>query len=258
MIRRHRGHNWLLIPQHEHARLAGEVATAWGNAATPPLPLAEPLLAAIFQHDQGWIEWERNPTVDPATGIPREFTEMPLPVSAAIWEKSIARCAGDSAWGGLWVSRHFCWLGQRGRDAHLDHEEEVADMDRFLATQQELQEGWRQMLRGSYREQELAHHEEFGFRALQFFDALSLWLCCTEQPDPKELPFPTGQTYRLAVGEEGRISLSPGPLRNSPLTLQGTGLRIPAQELPSDAEYRQVLATALPEKLEWTILDSNQ
>ena len=54
MIRRQDKNNWLLIDQVSHARIAADLARAWGNENdVAPLPMLKQLLAAIRWHDEG-------------------------------------------------------------------------------------------------------------------------------------------------------------------------------------------------------------
>lgn len=92
MIRRETADGWLLISQVDHARLAGDLAAAWGNDRVPGLPLAEWLVPAVRDHDEGWRTWEAAPTVT-GDGRPRQFTEMPAAEATAIWTTSIDLCA---------------------------------------------------------------------------------------------------------------------------------------------------------------------
>ena len=107
MIRRDDGDDWLLISQVEHARLAGEIAAAWGNSAVPALPHPEWLISAVRDHDEGWRAWELAPRIDPSTGRPRDFTEMPIGDSLVIWRTSIERAVEMSDLGGFAVAGHF-------------------------------------------------------------------------------------------------------------------------------------------------------
>ena len=93
MIRRDSGNDWLLISQVEHARLAGDLAAAWGNEQVPALPVADQLVRAVRDHDNGWWRWEQSPEIDPAAGWPRNFTEMPATTAAPIWSASIESAA---------------------------------------------------------------------------------------------------------------------------------------------------------------------
>jgi hypothetical protein len=142
MIRRDDGRDWLLISQVDHARLAGEIAAVWGSAAVPSLPVPELLVPAVRDHDEGWRDWERRPQVDPDTGRPRDFTEMPMAVSTAIWGRSIEACAG-SPLGGLWVSLHFCWLAEKAWENRRDRPEELAAVESFLDDQAARQQEWK-------------------------------------------------------------------------------------------------------------------
>lgn len=92
MIRRDIDNGWLLISQIEHARLAYDLALAWGNERTSGLPLVEWLLPAIRGHDDGWFEWEQSPRLK-QDGVPMSFTEMPAGDSVEIWSRSIESCA---------------------------------------------------------------------------------------------------------------------------------------------------------------------
>jgi hypothetical protein len=96
MIRRDTPDSWLLISQVDHARLAGDLAAAWGNDRVAGLPLADWLVPAVRDHDEGWRFWEAHPTVTP-DGKPRQFLEMPPAESTAIWTVSIDTCASGPA-----------------------------------------------------------------------------------------------------------------------------------------------------------------
>ena len=82
---------WVLIGQVDHAALAAALAESWGAEAYAPLVPREALLTAVRHHDDGWPEWERLPALDPATGRPLNFTEMPTADTLDIWRRSIAR-----------------------------------------------------------------------------------------------------------------------------------------------------------------------
>jgi len=129
MIRRTSDDAWLLITQTEHARIAAELAAAWGNDRFPPLPLPEWLLPAIRHHDDGWTLWDSSPQIDPETGQPRDFTEMPMAESTAIWTRSIEICShaiGRPASGSECLKRLGNWLEQQHRSLTRSHEQVLA------------------------------------------------------------------------------------------------------------------------------------
>ena len=248
MIRRDAGDDWLLISQVEHARIAAEMAEAWGNEQFPPLPSRDLLIHAIRHHDDGWAEWERAPTVNPETGAPRDFLEMPIPGAAAIWTRSIDNCARQSPWCGLWVSRHFCHLAELARE-HREHRSDRVAATAFLTAQQELQHQWRRQI-GVYAEPPL---ESIGFEWLRWFDRFSLWLCCAERSLPESLPLPESGVVHLTPCDATTIVLAPFPFRDATLRLTASAARLGRQRFDSDDSLRAALQVASQSKLSWEL-----
>ncbi len=79
---------WLLVPQIDHAKLSGNLADVWRLDSTMA-KLADELRTAIHRHDDGWVEWDAHPGVDPLSGRPVNFDEMRLADSLPIWSRSI-------------------------------------------------------------------------------------------------------------------------------------------------------------------------
>jgi len=252
MIRRDDGDDWLLISQVDHAHLAGEVAAAWGNAETAALPHPEWLVPAVRDHDEGWRAWERAPRVDPAGGIPRDFTEMPMEDATAIWSESIACCA-RVPFGDVWVSRHFCHLAQAARESRQDRAADVAAIDRFLAEQQALQANAArkgESLRGNESFEQLADE---GYRWVQLFDHLSLYLCCAPRTKALALSIDDRCSIRCVPQGAWSIGIEPYPLSVERLELSVAARRIPARKLRGDDELLRALAAAPVEELRWTV-----
>lgn len=248
MIRRDAPDAWLLISQVEHARIAAEIAEAWGNDQTPPLPCRDELIAAVRHHDDGWTEWEAAPTRDPATGRPRNFLEMPLPDATTIWTRSIEAGGAVSPWCGLWVSRHFCRLAEQ---AH-EHRAEVGDRtaaSTFLEQQARRQFEWRGRL-GTAHSPAL---EEAGFQWLRFFDLFSLWLCCAERSAPAVLAVPGVSPLQVVPRGPTCVEAHPCPLRSRLLKLTTTATTLPRREYDSDDDLRRLVDRGTPRELSWTI-----
>ncbi len=63
MLRMESETGWWLITHPDHARLAGEFATAWGNAQfRKPEPRAR-VLKGICCHDDGWVARDAHPSI---------------------------------------------------------------------------------------------------------------------------------------------------------------------------------------------------
>ncbi len=248
MIRRQDGNDWLLISQLDHAQVAADVAAAWDGTAVAPLPFRDLLLPAIRHHDDGWEEWEALPTIDPLNGKPRDFTEMLLPVALDIWMHSIARCADLSPQAGLWVSRHFCYLAEHAMTSHKDNAAERTALQSFLRIQQSFQsESW-----ASVGEPLTAEHIETGFRHVQFFDRVSLWICCARRDKPTTMTTPAGESMQFTPRGATTIAVAPSAFTSS-VELSVTARRIPARSYDDDHDLQTALQSAPPERLTWTL-----
>jgi hypothetical protein len=77
------------VAQPGHAWLAGQIVRAWGNDDfARPAPLEEVCLGAE-QHDIAWLAWEAAPTLNPATGLPHRFHEVPLADRLRDWGRGV-------------------------------------------------------------------------------------------------------------------------------------------------------------------------
>jgi hypothetical protein len=284
MIRRDDRGDWLIIDQIEHARLAAELARHWGARPPTMLPVedarrvaqetpAESSLCiwlAVAVHDDGWDEWDRSPRIHPQTGRPREFREMRMEDSAAIWTKSIENAASIplAAYG---ISRHFCFLAQQSRDSgHADPDDRQA-AERFLRDQARVQARLADDAHASGRGREFDQCHELAYRAVQFFDRLSLWLCCSDPTEPQSFISPSGETVTLHPGPSpqtpqsaqqehgpGRqaarpITIEPYPLCVERMWIKAPARRIPARPYADDSDLRTALSRATPEQLIWLV-----
>lgn len=229
MIRRNADDDWLLISQIEHARIAAELAQAWRDPELTDFPRREELLSAIRHHDDGWAAWESAPTVNEA-GEPRDFTEMPMQVATTIWTRSIDACTSRSAFGGLWVSRHFCYLAERASDSRQSSVD-ISAIDAFLANQAAMQNEWRERLGAS--SEVVPSIEERGYHWLQVFDRISLWLCCDDRQDEWRLMLPSGNEVTFQPIRDRHVAVEAFPF-SDPVVLSVPAIRLPKQRLPDD------------------------
>jgi hypothetical protein len=67
----------LAIMMYEHTALCGQLARAFGNDAFEPLSPLDLMIYVISHHDAGWSDFDRDPAVDPKTGLPYNLIETP-------------------------------------------------------------------------------------------------------------------------------------------------------------------------------------
>ena len=92
-----------LITQPDHAHLARiimERCTSLENR-----PRRDAILLAIDAHDNGWVEEDAAPTVDPATGQVVDFVVAPVSVRHAVWPRAVARLS-HAPWSAALVAQH--------------------------------------------------------------------------------------------------------------------------------------------------------
>jgi hypothetical protein len=67
----------LAISMCEHNVLCLQFAHAFGNSQFESLSPADLMIHVISHHDAGWIDFDRNPRIDPATGLPYNLVDTP-------------------------------------------------------------------------------------------------------------------------------------------------------------------------------------
>ncbi len=222
---------WILIPQIEHAHLAGALAKAWGDSSLAALQPHEEVIQAIRHHDDGWSDWDAAPDVDPAIGRPRSFVEMSLDESIDIWRRSIFLACSRGYLAAHMVSNHFTTLLQNASPRWS------LDPARFQASRQFLDE------QSDYREQWLARWQasnpairtrkmaERALAYLQFFDGLSLWFCGAARGEPQSFATPEGYEVSLIPLGPRQFTARPWPLTlgrwNWTVNAPGGGRKLP-------------------------------
>ena len=93
VIIRTSGDELLLIQQIDHAALAERLISAWRPGDFPVSPQRAEILFATRRHDDGWIDDDRTPLVDPSTGGLLDYVHAPDDVRRAIWPRGVERLA---------------------------------------------------------------------------------------------------------------------------------------------------------------------
>ena len=240
---------WILIPQIEHAHLAGRLAAAWGAAGFAPLVPRDELLWAIDHHDDGWRDWDQTPGVNPA-GQPRTFTEMEPDVSMAIWADSIDRAAKAGPLQGYLVAGHFSALGHRAC-AGKDTDPAWHHAAEFLAHYDARMIDWLTCWQTADAAANTRAVAERALRQLQFFDSFSLWFCCDEATAAETVETPGGHDFTITPRTPANLTLSPWPFTTEPLAIEATGRVVPATHYATRDEL--AAAESRPITLRWQL-----
>jgi len=85
MLYRTIGGKRVCITQPTHAWVSGQLAHEWGNEIFGTPAPYDALCLGAEQHDIGWIPWESEPTLNPETGYPHNFTQVAPEVHTKLW-----------------------------------------------------------------------------------------------------------------------------------------------------------------------------
>jgi hypothetical protein len=189
------GDSVLCIGQPAHAWLSGQLAAAWGNGLfREPRPREEVCLAAA-QHDLGMAAWDADPELNPDTGWPMSFLEMPVETHLRLWTAAPALALAQSRWVAMLVSMHGAHL-YAGRADQPGVSEVLGYLGAFA-------DAMRASLGVS--EEEAARNQ----RLLATWDWMSLVLCRDDLPATVEAERP----LRIKRTWEGTVSVAPWPFR---------------------------------------------
>jgi hypothetical protein len=169
----------ILITQPAHSWLSGQLARAWAEDDVAPLRPREELCIAAEQHDIGWLQWEASPTLNPETGLPYSFREMPRKMHLQIWGRARRYSMIFGRYPALLISMHGTGLFERfgpGEDAPANERLQVETfLRRERASQQALIESLAQDAR--YEDlvspEQLARHQSL----ISLWDGMSLMIC---------------------------------------------------------------------------------
>lgn len=200
MLLREDGDAVVCIGQPAHAWLSGQLARNW--SLDPVEPWEEVCLAAE-QHDLGMAEWDAAPELNPGTGLPYSFIQMPLETHLKLWTAAPAKMLPQSRYAAVLVSMHGTAL-YATRDLSRLNEEQAAAVRSYLAEQRELQA----------RLSEGLQHVRRNQRLIWIWDFLSLGLC---------LGWEGRSVEGVTLGER---TIEPWPFRDDEVTLRTEGRRL--------------------------------
>jgi hypothetical protein len=233
MIVREDGGRFLLITQPDHARLARDIVSAVGTEPVLRGGTRDSILLATLEHDNGWLEVDAEPTIDPATSRPCDFINGPAGVKHELWPRGIRRAALADPRAGALIAEHALTV----YSYRAGEPEWQPFFTRITALRDDL---LRQIgafdgpARDSFQRE---------YRCVRVGDLLSLQFC-----NGWTMPQETfGYRSQLSGGT---LTVSPDPFGGSAVTLRVLARPIPARPYASDGDLRAALAAAEPEWLD--------
>ncbi|MPZ68463.1 MAG: DUF3891 family protein [Actinobacteria bacterium] len=174
----------ILVQQVDHAVLAADLASRWGNKEfTTPEPFESVRLAAE-KHDAGWVSPDRVPLFDAEAGKPLSFLEIDLRKHAAFYGAGVSEVESIDIYAAILCSMHWTGL-YRGRwgtafgmlQKNLDDEKKA-----FLSNVvREQEKRWIELKDRLWEPSDSRRLFEnniwINYELLQAWDVLSLFIC---------------------------------------------------------------------------------
>jgi hypothetical protein len=178
MIVRETPENFILITQHAHATLSGQLAEHWKEEFFWQQPYTPDVLLAIYQHDRGWIHLDEVPAWDAQHAQVFSFIGYPMKAKLLHYTKGIEEVEAMSTYAAILCSRHYCSFLRGGNAQEKEFVEQELKRQQSLIENMQLDNPAKQQL------------VDYHFRILQLFDDLSLYICINQPGIAKAEEFP--------------------------------------------------------------------
>ena len=258
MIVQDQGAQLVVIRQTDHARLAGFFARQWGNDLfTKPEPF-ESFCVAAEEHDNGWLEWELLPSVDPATFLPYTFMSIPTEEHIALYQRGLERLVKADLYAGLLGCMHCEQLYDRthatipGYSAKYVKADETKPVNVFMEQLRLQKLRLKVDLRAQPDMKPFVDDKLLTANAqrLEALDRLSLYFCMAPREAAIIEAVPVDNQGNeadliMTPSEAGdACTLSPYPFRRDPLEFGILARYIPKRRYSDDEELQRTLTLA--------------
>lgn len=224
----------VIISQPAHARISGQLAAAWGGPVAGEITPRDDVILAAGQHDIGWLWWEMAPTLNPATGLPHNFRQMPTALHLDIWSPAGSLALSYGPYVALLVSKHGSGLYQQFHDFDRDTDEEAAAARAYLREAQAFEESLIEDLerQATYAADATPENIERNRRLVGLWDGMSLAFChgLRESHSFSGVPAVDGAELELEMtplNDDGsRVRVHPWPFMTESVRLLTHGRRL--------------------------------
>lgn len=156
-----------LYQQHEHARIAGEMARAWKEEWFEGYQRWNDVIYSATEHDRGWIDFDETLMWDVNNDVPHSFITLPIPIKKHIYRIGLDEIESVNPYAALLSSLQFCKL--MGLVSNDRHAEDFIKQEQFRHERIK----YLQDIKSTVKLKELYFH----LSVLRFCDDLSLFLC---------------------------------------------------------------------------------
>ncbi|CAM4349819.1 DUF3891 family protein [Paenibacillus alkaliterrae] len=183
---------FILIAQHDHARVSGDLVSAWRDELFINCGLREELIYAAYEHDRSWIDLDRIPIWNDAVNSPFSFRDYPGNIRFFFYSKALDQLQSSSEYAALLGSVLYTALAEKIRN-----EDTVPFVEREFARQSSIIE----------RLQVDVKLLQMHAKALILCDELSLFVCMEQPGTPRERYEWFAEGFQYWFGRSGPSTL---------------------------------------------------
>lgn len=238
----------VVISQPAHAWISGCIARAWGNDRFGSFAPKQEVCLGVEQHDIGWLLWETMPTLNPKTGYPHNFMEVPTEVHLGIWSNAKQLALSYGRYVTLLVSLHGTGLYERFRS--WQNSPKLSDLvSAFLKEEKAFQAQLIDKLQHdpNYAPYVTPEVIERNRSLVAIWDAFSLAVCMRRREQQFDrVPTASGETkltLTLLDDESNQIEVSPWPFQQNEVKLVYEG-RMLQDKFTDQTAMRDALESA--------------
>ncbi len=203
MIVREKSDSFVLVKQHDHALVSGELARHWAEKPWP----SDSTLYAISHHDVAWKELDETVRWNEETGRPYSFMDYPSGPKVRAYAAGVDVVEEHDPYAGCLCSMHYETI-TRGSEVEAE--------TRFAEAETRRQERLRKGMSG----EELRSLER-NLGLLKLCDGLSLFVCLNEPGREASYPWPYQQGLAYAEEDYAPEWVDEGTLRVRPNPFSG-------------------------------------
>ena len=108
MIIRETQDSFIMIKQHDHAFLSGEITKYFNPSLLNSEGSFEDVIYAAYEHDCSWISLDATPIWNDGTNTPYTFSDYPLLPKLAFYKIGLDEIEEVNPYSSLLCSLHFC------------------------------------------------------------------------------------------------------------------------------------------------------
>ncbi|NIK77205.1 hypothetical protein FHS15_002330 [Paenibacillus castaneae] len=183
---------FILIAQHDHARVSGDLVSAWRNEMFLSEDRREDLNYAAYEHDSSWIQLDRIPLWNDAAQSPFSFRDFPGNIRFVFYTKGLDKVEETNAYAALLGSILYTTLAEKFRN-----EDTIDFVEHEFSRQSAIIE------RLNVNVKLLQMH----VKALLLCDELSLFVCMEQPGTPRREYewFANGFSYWFGESEQATL-----------------------------------------------------